>query len=166
MKKRKNLPLPEGHGRLMFLFEAVKKASLLFADRCTVIDIVLRLVCKRIVKALKQILLLLIKAFGHLNNNLDILVSPASAGKSLYTSALEAEHLTGLSACRKLVLDLTVKGRNIKCSAQGRLSISNVELAPDVKAVSFKEGMRSYVYVDPEVACRTAVDAGVTAASD
>ena len=145
--------------RKLFLFAFfAEEAFLLIAGRC-------RAAHQRI--EFKQSFTLFgIELGRNIDNDSDELVSPRLTADILNTLTLESEYRTGLRALGDIIFNLAVQRRNHERITQCCLNEVDMDLAPNVKAVTLKERMRSYVDNYMKIACRATVDTLIALTAD
>ena len=109
------------------------------------------------VKLFDKLFLLAVKILRNFNGNSYILVASASAAKSLNTLALESENITRLCTLTNRVGNLAVKSRNNNICSESRLCKGYRNFAPHIVTSAFKNRVRTNIYINMKVACRTAV---------
>ena len=82
--------------------------------------------------------------------------------------ALETEYSTSLSTLRKVIFFIAVDSRNGDLSTKNGFCIGYRYIAVNIIALASEHRVRLYVYIDKEIAGRTAVDTTIalTAASE
>ena len=107
-----------------------------------------------------------VQALGDLDHDAHILVAPASAAETRNTSALELEHVVGLGPLVNAVFHLAVERRHNNLCAEHRLRERDRQIAPHVVTAALKQAVGAHVDKNVQVACGTAVVAGVAVTAD